>query len=239
MTRLTRDDLSVIDGNALVSESRLATALGISHIHKVREIYRRHKDELLSYGPILTQSEEKVGKGRPKLTYLFNEEQALLICMFSRTEKAAEARRNLIEVFQAVRRGDLYTLEAMRQHRPDPFKVQAEHATQYLTLARNLAEADEFVREVTHLPIWPSKRRPAWWHDIEVRDFLTVAHRQMSTIEAEKQGTAFFGARCPRKSTIGEYWLRLDQAKTGVPHVKRRRPGKRQCLPALPRSEGN
>jgi hypothetical protein len=36
-----------------------------------------------------------------------NEAQALLVCLFSRTGKAAEVRRALIEVFTAWRRGQL------------------------------------------------------------------------------------------------------------------------------------
>ena len=36
-----------------------------------------------------------------------NEPQALLLCLFSRTEKAAEVRRTVIAVFSAWRRGQL------------------------------------------------------------------------------------------------------------------------------------
>lgn len=177
MTRLTRDDLSVIEGDSRVSCRRLQAALGIETLQTVHRLVDRNIVELRSYGEIISQGSYKPGPGRPKVTYLFNEAQALLICMFSRTDKAAEARRNLIEVFQAVRRGDLYALEAMRQQRGDvlggarpqnAFAVPAEHAETSLRLLRSLSEGDEFVREVTHLPIWPRKRRPAWWHDIDV-----------------------------------------------------------------------
>ncbi len=61
------------------------------------------------------------------------------------------------------------------------------------------------------LPIWRNGRRPAWWGDIEVRAFLTSRHRQMSVLEAEREGVMRFGSRCPRKSAIGVYWQRLDQ----------------------------
>jgi hypothetical protein len=74
---------------------------------------------------------------------------------------------------------------------------------------------DDFLRELTHLPIWPSARRPSWWHHLDVREFLTVTHRQMSLTEAERQGREHFGDRCPRRSSIHCYWQRLDVAKTG------------------------
>lgn len=46
------------------------------------------------------------------MAYYLNEEQALLICMFSRTPKAAAVRREVILVFTAGRRGDLVTQQA-------------------------------------------------------------------------------------------------------------------------------
>jgi len=65
--------------------------------------------------------------------------------------------------------------------------------------------------KISHEAIWSSGRRPAWWSDLDVRQFLTVAHRQMSTLQAERIGQKRFGARCPRKSAIHVYWQRLDR----------------------------
>ncbi len=65
--------------------------------------------------------------------------------------------------------------------------------------------------QISHEPIWANGRRPPWWPDLEVREFLTVSHRQMSTVQAERIGQSRFGARCPRKSAIHTYWQRLDQ----------------------------
>ncbi|SMH36048.1 hypothetical protein [Maritimibacter sp. HL-12] len=69
----------------------------------------------------------------------------------------------------------------------------------------------EVIAEVTNAPIWPNGRRPAWWHDVPVRTFLTQAHRQMSLLRAEKIGAEKFGDRCPKKSAIHLYWQRLDR----------------------------
>lgn len=65
---------------------------------------------------------------------------------------------------------------------------------------------------ITNLPIWVNGRRPAWWGDNDVRAFLTNNHRQMSILRAEKICKRKFGDRCPGKSSIGDYWLRLDKA---------------------------
>lgn len=44
---------------------------------------------------------------RPGKAFYLNEEQALLVAMFSQTEKAKEVRATLVRVFAAYRRGDL------------------------------------------------------------------------------------------------------------------------------------
>lgn len=65
--------------------------------------------ELLSHGPLCTRTVQT--GGRPAAAYYLNEEQALLVCMFSRTDKAASVRKLVIDTFMAVRRG--------RETRPD------------------------------------------------------------------------------------------------------------------------
>jgi len=44
----------------------------------------------------------------------------------------------------------------------------------------------------------------------------------MSTLAAEERGAALFGARCPKKSAIHEYWQRLDRlfASPDIPRQK-------------------
>lgn len=46
-------------------------------------------------------------RGAPSTDYWLNEPQALLICMFARTDKAADGREEIIRVFLAWRRGEL------------------------------------------------------------------------------------------------------------------------------------
>lgn len=64
---------------------------------------------------------------------------------------------------------------------------------------------------ISHEPIWANGRRPPWWGDLEVREFLTAAHRQMSLLQAAQIGARRFGSRCPKKSAIHTYWQRLDR----------------------------
>ena len=45
--------------------------------------------------------------GRPGKAFYLNEEQALLVAMFSRTERAKEVRAALVRVFAAWRKGEL------------------------------------------------------------------------------------------------------------------------------------
>lgn len=226
MTRLTRDDLSVIEGDARVSCRRLAEVLGYNKVQDMHLLIRKYHEELSDFGEVFTfeRKNPSAKGGRPIKTYLLNEHQAVAACMWAQTTKAREARMQIVEVFVAWRRGDLYSLEALRQQRgdvlrdapsKDAFAASADRAADSLRHLRCLNGIDALSREVTHLPIWAKKinRRPMWFHDLEVREFLTVTHRQMSILQAEAEGQKHFGARCPKKSAIGEYWLRLDEAK--------------------------
>ncbi|WP_105515211.1 hypothetical protein [Defluviimonas denitrificans] len=86
-------------------------------------------------------------------------------------------------------------------------------------LAPVLPKVDaQALASVAHLPIWSNGRRPAWWHDLEVREFLIRSRRQMSTLRAAKVGRDRFGSRCPKKSAIGEFWLRLDKYDAAARH---------------------
>lgn len=225
MTRLTRDDLSVIEGDARVSDRRLAEALGFSRHNDVHRLIKSRWDELADFGEVFcfTAKNPSTKGGRPTQTYYLNEHQAVALCMWADTAKAREARMQIVEVFVAWRRGDLYALEAKHQRgadilRPAPkdaFEAGADRASASLRYLRNLSGIEEFLRELTHLPIWSEKvsKRPRWWHDLEVREYLTVTHRQMQLLQVEAEGRRLFGARCPGKSAIHSYWQRLDRAK--------------------------
>ncbi|MGK7661136.1 MULTISPECIES: hypothetical protein [unclassified Marinovum] len=228
---LSGESLSVIEGDARVSCRRLAKALGFSKLGNLHALVGRHLDELQDFGRVFLLTQKNSGPGRPAKSYYLNEHQAVAVCMWANTPKARQARMQIIEVFLAWRRGDLHGLAVMRQpdaplsaERPrDAFEASADRAEATVRHLRSLSEADEYLRELTHLPIFPSSRRPPWWHHLDVREFLTVSHRQMSIIEAARQGKDLFDDRCPGKSAIHIYWQRLDGAKKVVADLRRNR----------------
>lgn len=103
-------DLTVVENHARIPDARVQEALGYRHKKDLHAIIERYRDELEGYGGVYTQTSAKPPAGskggRPTLTYMLTEEQAVLICMFARTPKAAEARRMIIDVFLRWRRGE-------------------------------------------------------------------------------------------------------------------------------------
>jgi hypothetical protein len=99
-----------------VRDLDVAERLGMADPHKIRPLIEANKTELESYGVISAQRAENTGRGRPGTEYWLNEAQALLLCTFSRTEKAAAVRRALIETFMAFRRGDQSKVTHVRPH---------------------------------------------------------------------------------------------------------------------------
>lgn len=206
---LTRADLSVIDGDARVSDRQLAEVLGFKAVENIQRLIQRNEEELGDYGGVFRQT---VGKprspkgGRPEVTYFLNEEQALLVCMFARSPRAREARREIITVYQAWRRGDLYRLAVEANVIP----------ARTGQIARGIEEIEgnpdiaRMVARLPHFPIWKGQRRPDFWKDVPVRRFLAVSHRQMTLSETVRIGRARYGDRCPGMSVVGRFWQRLD-----------------------------
>ena len=76
-------------------------------------------DELRTYGDLRPSIANPGKPGRPAYQYHLNEDQALLLCMFSRTERAAEVRKVVIETFKAYRDGHLALTETGKVVLPD------------------------------------------------------------------------------------------------------------------------
>ena len=82
----------------------LAVALGMTTPRKIRQnIIEANEVELQGLGDL--RMEVIQTGGRPSTAYYLNEEQALLVCMFSRTANAQVVRKQVIETFMQVRRG--------------------------------------------------------------------------------------------------------------------------------------
>ncbi|GEM_PF-4330991 len=103
------EDLNTeVNDEPRVSHKKLAQVLEYDQPHKLKHLIDRNKEELLQHGIVSSAVDETTKSGgRPSRTYYLNEAQALLVSMFSRTDKAAEVRKAVIEVFMAYRRGEL------------------------------------------------------------------------------------------------------------------------------------
>lgn len=103
-------DLTVVENHARIPCARVQEALEFGDIQHLHKLIDRHLDELEGYGGVYGQTVRKHGEGtkggRPSKAYMLTEEQAVLICMFARTPKAAEARKLIIDVFMRWRRGE-------------------------------------------------------------------------------------------------------------------------------------
>jgi hypothetical protein len=109
-TCLGLNDLVVHAGEPRISDIKLGEMLGFDRTLSVRVLIKRHAAELRTHGPLhQVDAMVEIGSGafRKTLEYWLNEAQALLICMFARTEKAAQIRAQIIAVFTAWRRGEL------------------------------------------------------------------------------------------------------------------------------------
>jgi prophage antirepressor-like protein len=91
-----------------IIDVKLAEALGMSRPTNIRQKIESNIEELKMHGGVCTKAVQTTKSGgRPAIEYYLNEAQAILLCMFSRTEKAAAARKAIIEVFMAWRKGQL------------------------------------------------------------------------------------------------------------------------------------
>lgn len=219
MTALQLQDLTMMADEPRVRDARLGEVLGFSQPRFVRRVIKANLDELLMHGLACQVSTPiRSGKGRAQVVeeYYLNEAQALLVCMFARTPKAAEIRRQVIEVFMAWRRGltqkvdeTLATLARLEE------RLTALEATGR-PLARLIEAPAEPALALPHTAIlWFDQVRavrPKFWGDVEVRGLLLAAYRQMTIDQARERCRAIVGlARTPSRSAIGRFWTRLDR----------------------------
>lgn len=224
---LSLADLHVIQDEPRVHDLRLAEALGFGRTRDVRKLIERNVAELERYGVIcatVAQINRRPDgrietRGRPTRAYHLNEGQALLVCMFSATERAADVRQQLIEVFMAWRRGQLPPSPPAPAP-IDPLASAFAQMTERLAAIEAMLDFGErcpperLAASITHLPIWPNGRRPRWWLDNEVRALLTVRHRQATIDQVRIEAVERFGEeRAPSKSSLCRYWCQLDRAR--------------------------
>lgn len=201
-----RNTLTVIEGDARIADQHIQQVLGYARINDLQRVIKKHEVELSGYGTMLCRT-GKASSGQNKITYFLNEAQATLVCMFSRTERAAEARRLIVEVFTAWRKGQLPDVAAPAA---DPFAQMAGRSRHVADHLLAIGGLDDLALRLTHLPVWRNGRRPPWWSNLPLRQFLVGAHRQMTLQDARDKAVQTFGTGVPSASSIQRFWGRLD-----------------------------
>lgn len=149
--------LSVADLNTDINHEprildlRLAERLGYERPRDLRGIIKKHRAELRRYGILvcgdIPQTNIRIRKGgRAPTEFWLNEPQTLLLCMFSRTEAAADVRQEVIEVYMAYRLGLLVPvgLEPGDDRRVDDVPRMPGHRFKEERLRLGYATAKEF-----------------------------------------------------------------------------------------------
>ena len=107
---LSLSDLEAFDDEPRVRDVRVGEALGFEQARDVRKLIERNLEEIEGFG-LARHRGAPISSGKGRITevqeYWLNEPQALLVCMFARTAKAAEVRRRIIDVFMNWRHARL------------------------------------------------------------------------------------------------------------------------------------
>lgn len=128
-SHLTINDLQVIEDEPRIKDIVLGERLGLKNTRDFKNVIDRNIQELKEYGALSSQTTtERVGCVNRKITsYYLNEAQALLLCMFSRTAKAAQVRKELIDVYMAYRTRGLAKVREHYRQVSAPSKSQILH----------------------------------------------------------------------------------------------------------------
>lgn len=103
---LTIGDLQVIAEEPRILDLRVAERLEMAQPLDIRRTIEGNRAELERYGEVFAHRPKTSAKGgRPATEYWLNEAQTLLLCMFSRTERAADVRQEVISVYLDYRQG--------------------------------------------------------------------------------------------------------------------------------------
>jgi hypothetical protein len=92
--------ITVMDNEARVLDTALAEQLGMSAVRNIRsDIIEPNREELEACGTLCSQRLQT--GGRPANAFYLNRQQALLVCILSKTEKAKAVRAEVIRRFDA------------------------------------------------------------------------------------------------------------------------------------------
>ena len=103
MAELTTQHLNAIEGKPRILDMTLAECLGFTRPRTIRQLIERNRSELERYGAVIA-ARYSDHQNRQFIEYWLSETQAILVCLFSRTERGAEVREAVITVFTSWRR---------------------------------------------------------------------------------------------------------------------------------------
>lgn len=109
--------IAEIEREPRVLDLELANRLDFALPREIRRLISRNREELEQYGEVVFRSAQSNSKGgRPTKECWLNEGQALLLCMFSQTNRAAQVRKELIDTFMEWR----HKTVAVKKHNRRP-----------------------------------------------------------------------------------------------------------------------
>lgn len=124
---IARQSLIEFDDEPRIRDIELAERLELARDRDIRVVIANNRDELEAYGSLRVETANPGAQGgRPGKAYYLNEGQALVICALSRTPKAAQVRKLLIDVFMAYRQGKLVHVKEHRRSLPQRRRNQIQ-----------------------------------------------------------------------------------------------------------------
>ena len=95
-------EVQVIDGEPRVLDTDLATQLGMARATNIRsDLISPNREELEGFGILQELAANSGQRGKPAKAFYLNRQQALLVCILSKTPRAREVRAEVIRRFDA------------------------------------------------------------------------------------------------------------------------------------------
>ena len=214
---LSRTDLTVFESEVRIEDRRIAQALGFDRIGNLHRLIQSKLDELEDFGEVLCKTVKVAGggRGRPSIHYYLNELQATAICLWAETDKGRKARVQIVEVFTAWRKGELphRTTAISQAELSEPFARLAQRREGIARLVKAPMAGNIDPVLIAALPLFKNERRPKYWYDPEVRDFLISCYQVKRQKDVCNEAIAAFGTeRAPSLSSVNRLWAILKDA---------------------------
>ncbi len=99
--------LREIEGELLIEDVELGRRLGYANPTKIRELIKRHRENLNQISQLRTVGIRPEGGGRDVTAYYLNQKQSIFICMKSETDTAIDVQMEIVRVYDIYLQGKL------------------------------------------------------------------------------------------------------------------------------------